>query len=119
MVAKFLEAAKEGGPEDDKKTKVEMPLGTGASKTASLWQSRLKGEATEEDKDKEKKTKVEMPEGTGASKVASVWQTRLQGGEVTEEDKEKEKKNQSGNSRRNRSIKSSFKMANTSSRRNR
>jgi len=70
---------------------VEIPEGTGASKVASKWQTRLQGGTVEQDEKEVKKTKVEMPEGTGASKVASVWQTRLQGGEEEDKDKDKDK----------------------------
>jgi len=70
-----------------------MPEGTGASKLASVWQTRAQGgEEEEEDKEKVKKTKVEMPEGTGASKLASVWQTRAQGGAVGDEEEVKKTK---------------------------
>uniref|UniRef100_A0A6B2KXF8 Calponin-homology (CH) domain-containing protein n=1 Tax=Arcella intermedia TaxID=1963864 RepID=A0A6B2KXF8_9EUKA len=76
--ARWLQSAQEEDKKDDKKTKVDLPLGSGASKVASLWQTRLAGGIEEK---KVEKTSVDLG-GQGASKVANLWQSREQGKEA-------------------------------------
>jgi len=72
-----LATAQDEKKEEVKKTVVDIPKGTGATKVAALWQNKL--ETGGEEKKVEKQT-IDLG-GGGASKVAAVWQNREAGAE--------------------------------------
>jgi len=71
------EKLKSGDEPKSSSKKVELPLGTGASKVAGLWEQRMHGKMTpeEEEKEKQKEKQAALTKGTFAQKWIQSAQT--------------------------------------------